>query len=200
MTQVLRHQAASLGITIRPDGFCRVSEVLACSTIRNTGATMEDLTHATQSNEKKRFDMMQEAGEWFIRAAQGHSMKVVKDEELLRPLTADQPDLPRVCVHGTYQRHLSSIMQKGLLAGGGMSARNHVHFAPYEPGDGRVISGMRGSCDIAIYLDLRRAIIGGIPFYLSANEVVLTPGINGVVPKDFFEGVKDLQAGRWIWP
>ena len=45
--------------------------------------------------------------------------------------------------------------RNGLIAGGGISNRNHVHFAPYEPHDGRVISGMRRlSCDeIALFAD-----------------------------------------------
>lgn len=80
--------------------------------------------------------------------------------------------------------------RQGLIAGGGVSQRNHVHFAPYEPKDGRVISGMRclatcGAlrraptlrlqlrglrgdwirvefrCQVAIYIDLPGAIQAG---------------------------------------
>lgn len=198
MTKILRHSAASFGISVRPDGFCRVEDVLGASTLRNLGATQQDLMQAVQNCEKKRFDLSQESGDLLIRASQGHSMKVVSDEQLLTPLNAQQPDLPCVCVHGTYRKHLQSILQQGLLAGGGTSARNHVHFAPYEPGSSRVISGMRASCDIAIYLDLRRAILAGIPFYRSTNQVLLTPGLNKVVPPNYFQGVKDLHSGQWI--
>ena len=35
------------------------------------------------------------------------------------------------------------LSRSGLIAGGGVSERNHIHFAPFEPHDGRVISGMR---------------------------------------------------------
>ena len=88
------------------------------------------------------------------------------DDSLLKRLMADDPALPKarpcmrasrpqVCVHGTYKRCKESIercvngkcfgsaFRQGLIAGGGVSQRNHVHFAPYEPRDGRVISGMR---------------------------------------------------------
>ncbi|CAK8991910.1 Pentatricopeptide repeat-containing protein At1g74850 [Durusdinium trenchii] len=87
--------------------------------------------------------------------------------------------------HGTYRRHFDSIRRVGLLAGGGQGQgfRNHVHFSPCEPGDKRVISGMRSDaqhcvftvlvssrgydCEIAIWIDLKRAIADNVPFYMS---------------------------------
>ena len=50
--------------------------------------------------------MMEESGALLIRAVQGHSVKLVQEDELLDILTADQVDLPEQCVHGTYYRHL----------------------------------------------------------------------------------------------
>uniref|UniRef100_A0A7S4PSX8 2'-phosphotransferase n=1 Tax=Alexandrium monilatum TaxID=311494 RepID=A0A7S4PSX8_9DINO len=198
MTTILRHTAASLGLCIRPDGFCFVSELLQVGDFRTLDCTAEDIRDAVRNSDKKRFDLLDEGGELLVRATQGHSMKVVSDDSLLRRLSASDRDLPRVCVHGTYKRHLQSILQKGLLAGGGMSNRNHVHFAPFEPGDGRVISGMRTSCEVAIYVDLRRALGDGVPFFLSSNQVVLSPGLRGVVPSSYIKGVKDVWSGRWI--
>merc|ERR1712118_628965 len=124
-----------------------------------------------------------EGGVQLIRASQGHSIKAVEDEHLLQKLFETDTDLPHVCVHGTYLRYLQSIQQWGLVAGGlhqgkKWTERNHVHFAPSKPSDGRVISGMRQDCEVAIYLKLREAIRDGIPFYRSANQVILTPGIN----------------------
>merc|ERR1719356_1322230 len=141
---------------------------------------------------------MEASGEYYIRAVQGHSMKAVDDESLLTRLSPHDTKLPVVCVHGTYRRHLPSILQRGLLPGGGTSDRNHVHFAPFEPGDGRVISGMRSSCEIAIYLDLRAALVGGVPFFLSNNQVILSPGLRGVVPRDYISKVRDLQSGQLL--
>lgn len=198
MTTVLRHTAASLGLFIRPDGFCYVSELLEVAAIRSLDATEEDIREAVLSSDKKRFDLLDEAGELLVRATQGHSMKVISDDNLLRRLQVTDRDLPQFCVHGTYRRHLQSILQKGLLAGGGVSNRNHVHFAPFEPGDGRVISGMRTNCEVAIYVDLRRAIGDGVPFFLSTNQVVLSPGLRGAVPSRYIKGVKDVRRGEWL--
>ena len=73
-------------------------------------------------------------GEFMVRAAQGHSMTNVEDERLLESLI-ELSLLPEVCVHGTYTSNVSSILQRGLLAGGlcGASQRKHVHFALLEP-------------------------------------------------------------------
>lgn len=191
---ILRHSATSLGLFVREDGYCRAAEVLDSPPLRRLGASLEETLQAVRNNEKRRFEMREEAGEWLIRAVQGHSMRAVEDDSLLTRLSPHDRNLPTVCVHGTYRRHLSSILQNGLLPGGGASDRKHVHFAPFEPGDGRVISGMRSNCEIAIYLDLRAAILAGVPFFLSANQVILSPGLGGAVPKEFISRVRDLQS------
>lgn len=54
-------------------------------------------------------------------------------------------------------------------------------------GGGNVISGMRNSADVVIEVDVVRAMTDGIPFYISANGVVLTPGnAEGAVPPEYF--------------
>eukprot|EP00933_Yihiella_yeosuensis_P024682 TRINITY_DN19132_c0_g1_i2.p1 TRINITY_DN19132_c0_g1~~TRINITY_DN19132_c0_g1_i2.p1 ORF type:complete len:393 (+),score=79.87 TRINITY_DN19132_c0_g1_i2:73-1179(+) len=198
MAFVLRHNAVSLGLVIRPDGFCKAADMLALQNFKTIGCTMDDLQSAVNTNDKKRFEILEEDGEVFVRAVQGHSMKVVSDDSLLQRLSLADATLPKVCVHGTYRRCLDSIRQKGLLAGGGKSKRNHIHFAPYEPGDGRVISGMRYDCEIAIYLDLKKALQAQIPFFRSTNEVLLSPGIDGVIAADYIEKIKDLKSGQFL--
>merc|ERR1711904_166474 len=130
-------------------------------------------------------------GQLLIRAVQGHSMKIVAGGELCELLSIES-DLPDVCVHGTYRRHIASIEERGLIPGGGISDRNHVHFASYEPGDGRIISGMRSDCEVVIYIDLHRALQDGVPFFRSANGVILTPGLEGAVSQEYFQCVRYL--------
>lgn len=194
LARILRHTAQSLGLQIRADGFCLLQDILALNEFTTMGATAEDVQVAVQSNDKKRFETKMEADKVLIRAVQGHSMKTVDDDSLLKRLNADDPNLPKVCVHGTYRRNVDSIQRNGLLVGGGVSQRNHVHFAPYEPHDGRVISGMRYNCEVAIYIDLPTAIREGVPFFQSANEVILSPGINGTVPAKYISKVRDLSS------
>ena len=201
LASILRHKACELGVSIRPDGFCSLQEVLDCSWILELGASRHEILACAKSNDKKRFETRDIDGVLHIRACQGHSMKVVQDEQLLRKLHASDADLPGCCVHGTYMRHFASIIDKGLIAGGssGSNFRNHVHFAPFAPGDKRVISGMRASCEIAIWVNIREALEEGLPFFMSNNQVILSPGGDGVVGTHLFEAVRDVRSGACLW-
>jgi len=198
LTQILRHTAVELGLAIRPDGFVRVPEVLAFKSFQKLCVTVEDIERCVAESDKQRFELADVEGERMVRAVQGHSMKEVRDEEIMRRMTANDTDLPSECVHGTYKRHVPSFLENGLIAGGklGSDFRNHVHFAPCAPGHGRVISGMRYDCEVAVWLDLRGALRAGVPFFMAKNQVILSPGIDGVVPAEFIDRVCVIKTGE----
>jgi len=197
LTNVLRHDAVRLHLAIRSDGFVEVTDVLACEPVAQLACTQAELEEVVRSNDKQRFTLQTIGGRVYIRAAQGHSMAEVKDHLLLERLQPCPGTPLPVAVHGTYASCWDGIRAVGLRAGGlqGDSARNHVHFAKGLPEDDDVISGMRRSCEIAIYLDVRRALDHGMLLYRSANDVILTPGFNGIVSRDFFQKVLDLRSG-----
>lgn len=72
--------------------------------------------------------------------------------------------------------------------------RNHVHFAVGMPGNEEVISGMRGTCQVFIEIDMARAMKDGIVFYLSKNKVILTSGIEGLVPCKYLKRAIDKSG------
>lgn len=140
---------------------------------------------------------------WKIRANQGHSLKIVEDEGLLEPITlADADKIPETAVHGTTHSAWPSIVASGGLKTMG---RNHVHFAAGLPAgftslasaegdaiEAPVISGMRSTSTILVYLDLRKALEAGLKFARSQNGVILTEGNEeGLVPSSFFRRVED---------
>jgi 2'-phosphotransferase len=67
--------------------------------------------------------------------------------------------------------------------------RNHIHLAAGYKED--VLSGMRANCDLIIEIDLKTAMHDGIAFFLSENNVILTKGINGILPTKYFKRVTD---------
>lgn len=141
------------------------------------------------------------AKDWLIRANQGHSLKV-EAEGLLQPIVSDS--LPEQAVHGTTHAAWPLIVASGGLKPMG---RNHVHFASglpagfsslseFDPDKESVqvpvISGMRKSSTVLIFLDMRRAIDAGITFWRSDNGVFLTEGNEeGIVPLELFRRVED---------
>jgi len=195
MTQVLRHSAVKCGIHIRPDGYMTVEDLLKAKDVRKLSASLEDVQRIVKESDKQRFSIALLDDVWWVRANQGHSMGNVIQNDLIFEQLALGSDLPTVCVHGTYLKHWPSIKQKGLLTSG----RNHVHFAPRVPGDSTVISGMRTTSEVAIYLDIARALNAGLALYRSANDVILSPGFAGVVPTEFFEKVVRIKDGSVIW-
>lgn len=208
LSMLLRHKALELGVAIRPDGYCLVDDVLSVPSMKSLQATKADIEDITNTNDKKRFQLSTVDGQLMVRAVQGHSMKVVEDEKLLVRISPQSQQLPSKCVHGTYSRNWVSIQHQGLIAGGGENNswgkkqgmvtlnRNHIHFAPFDYTDKRVISGMRPNCDVAIYLDLPLALSAGIAFFTAENEVILTPGESGVIHPKYFKTVKNILTGE----
>ncbi|XP_066505601.1 tRNA 2'-phosphotransferase 1 [Hoplias malabaricus] len=170
MSYALRHGAAKMGLHMSSDGFMFVDELLAHQQF--SSFSLEDLERVVATNDKQRFKLQQhpETGRLQIRANQGHSVQV-EDLEL-RAVELDSPDCPKEAVHGSYMKHWASIRSRGLSR----MSRTHIHLAPGLPGEGQVISGMRQSCDLAVYIDVPKALSDGIKFYWSENRVLLTTG------------------------
>ncbi|OEH78799.1 phosphotransferase tpt1 [Cyclospora cayetanensis] len=65
---------------------------------------------------------------------------------------------------------------------GGGGRQTSVDFATGFPGDASVLSGMRRNSEVAVYIDVKRAMQAGVVFFRSANGVVLTEGLEGKIP------------------
>lgn len=80
-------------------------------------------------------------------------LQTVVDPDLVPILNASE--IPTI-IHGTYFKNWSKIKAEGLSR----MNRLHIHFSPGEPGDSQVISGMRSSCELYIYIDTEKAVRG----------------------------------------
>jgi 2'-phosphotransferase len=188
MTKILRHEAEKLKLNVRGDGYVPVNELLKLKIKAFTGLPLcshnvADVKEAVKNDNKQRFSLLEENGQLLIRANQGHSIKVVDSEKLLKPILSAN-EVP-VCVHGTYRKNLESIRRTGLKR----MRRLHIHFATGLPHDG-VISGMRSNCEIMIFLDVQKSLEDGMKLYLSDNNVLLTEGLNGIVPPSYFAKIE----------
>jgi len=193
LSKVLRHQAVNQGLNVRPDGYVKVEEILGLQQFKQYN--LEDLQQVTVNNDKQRFKLLEEDGKYFIRANQGHSMPGVVDPTLLLN-SVTSPDEIRTCIHGTNWKAWESIKTEGLSR----MKRNHIHFACGKP-DKNVISGMRYSSKVHIYIDTVAALEAGIDFFISDNGVILSPGVKetGILPAKYFSKVVEAETGSIIY-
>ncbi|XP_053361686.1 tRNA 2'-phosphotransferase 1 [Clarias gariepinus] len=188
LSYALRHGAAKMGLNMGSDGFVFVDELLAHGQFRSFA--LEDVERVATTNDKQRFKLQNhpESGRLQIRANQGHTVQV-EDLELTA-VVPDAPDCPREAVHGSYMKYWPSIRSQGLHR----MKRTHIHLAPGLPGEGQVISGMRHNCDLAVYINVPKALADGIQFYWSENKVLLTPGdTDGVLSPRYFLRAQRLK-------
>ena len=190
LSYALRHGAEKLKLNMTTDGFVAVSELLEKKAFR--GSSLEDFQGIVANCPKQRFGIKQEAGRWFIRANQGHSIKRVENAELLIPIKSPREIPDGICIHGTYRSCLRQIEAQGLSR----MKRNHIHFTPRLVTDPtRPHSGFRASCDTLIYLNVDAVLAAGIKLYISSNGVILSPGNkDGFIPPQFFSKIVDRRT------
>lgn len=99
LSLVLRHQPETIGITLDPNGWTDVQELLAKMNTRHYRITQEQLQEVVDTNDKKRFAFNDDGTQ--IRASQGHSVEVSLG---LPPATP-----PEYLYHGTVAKFLLSI-------------------------------------------------------------------------------------------
>ena len=198
MTWVLRHGATEVGLAMDDAGFVALEDLLQIPQLKSSRVTVDMAKDIVATCPKQRFKLEErDDGKLYIRASQGHTIKQLDDKALLKPvLSAAQ--FPHV-MHGTYYTAWEKI-----LASGGLSkmTRNHIHFAPAMPGIDGVISGMRGSCQLLVFVDLASMLSDGIPVYESDNGVILTAGVGdtGMLPLKYITRVQDRKNGKVVWP
>lgn len=178
LSHTLRHNAHKEGLKIRYDGFINIDELL--HTQKFEKYTYQDIVYVVSNCKKQRFAISNDGK--FIRANQGHSINV--PELQLECITLE--NVPKQVIHGTYTQYLDSIIQNGLSR----MKRQHIHFTTDLPGKNQVISGMRSSCNVLIYLDIKKALHAGYKFYKSDNGVILSPGNeHGIIESQYFEKI-----------
>jgi len=188
--------------------------------------SIDDIIRVVENNDKQRFHMCKKIVNWkdekkrlysfvtsqrrkeeqqqqgignnyevlCIRANQGHSITGLNFEELLTPILPNELAALHTIIHGTYKDVWEEhIRHEGLHR----MKRNHIHFAPGLPGStNEVISGMRKSCEIFIYINGKACADDGVKFYRSSNGVLLTPGAteDGTLPIIYFKSVVDAKT------
>jgi 2'-phosphotransferase len=202
LSWALRHKAVELGFHMTSDGYVAVDEILNSNHSKFRGYTVTDIREVVETSDKQRYKLDERPASQFghgtegtvlcIRANQGHSIAHVDPNLLLERLSTEELARIPMIVHGTYKEAWSSIQTQGLKR----MTRNHIHFASGLPKDDGVISGMRKSCEVFVYIDAKKCANDSVTFYRSDNGVLLTAGVNdeGILPVNYFSHVTDTSG------
>ena len=167
LSYVLRHSPESIGITLDPNGWVLVSELLTKLGTHGMNIDRVTLERVVAENDKKRFTF--DEGHDRIRAAQGHSIDI--------DLKLSPVDPPAVLYHGTAERFWTSIDEKGLIK----QNRQYVHLSSDERTAVKV--GQRHGKPIVLRIDTQKMVADGLVFFKSDNNVWLTDS----VPRQYIE-------------
>lgn len=155
---VLRHKPDAIGLTLDPQGWAHIDELIAKGNAAGTQFDRDDLLLVVERSDKQRFSISTD--NLRIRAAQGHSVNI----EL--GLVPQEP--PAVLYHGTATRFIESILAAGLLP----QSRQQVHLSADEA-TARLV-GQRHGKPVIFEVDTSRMRAQGFKFYRADNGVWLT--------------------------
>ncbi|SCU91404.1 LAFA_0F03554g1_1 [Lachancea sp. 'fantastica'] len=184
LAYLLRHGAVKEGLPIDNNGYVSIDLLLRHNRLKSLHCTLQDVERVVANNAKKRFHIQAfQDGQTAICATQGHSLaQVTPSDEFLHKVCV-QTELPSKLVHGTSFSSLKLILQSGFLK---KMRRNHIHLAAGVTGsDDNVVSGMRVSSNVFIYLKVKE-LCERLQVFRSLNNVYLTPED---IPIDLFQCV-----------
>ena len=156
LSWLLRHGIVKEHMTMTDTGYVLIADILAKTTFR--GYTTDHIIQVVNNNDKQRFNIKDDI---YIRARQGHSEEVgaLLDDEKMLPIITEPLE---ICYHGTTRKAMKNIAQSGLKS----MDRKHIHLATS-------LDRIRQTSKVAIKINMELAMVNGIKFYRSDNDVIL---------------------------
>lgn len=158
LSLILRHKPESIGVSMSPDGWVKINELIEAAQKHKINLTKELIDEVITTNDKQRFTYSSDGES--IRANQGHSIHIQLELQPIKP--------PDTLYHGTAVRFMEEIRKKGLLK----MNRQHVHLSHLKTTAYDV--GKRHGKPIILIIDAQTMSQDGYEFYVSKNGVWLT--------------------------
>ncbi|WP_371199263.1 RNA 2'-phosphotransferase [Flammeovirga sp. OC4] len=158
LSLVLRHKPQTIAITLDENGWTDVEILMKQLEAYQHPITLQELEFLVENNNKKRFSFNED--KTMIRANQGHSVNVDLN---LQPITP-----PSILYHGTAEKFLKSIREKGLIK----KNRHHVHLSA-DIETARSV-GQRHGKVVIFEVNTQKMLEEGVLFFKSENNVWLT--------------------------
>ncbi|WP_159023131.1 RNA 2'-phosphotransferase [Formosa sp. L2A11] len=167
LSLVLRHKPETIGIKLDQNGWIEINELINKSSKYGVNFDRDTLNHIVATNSKKRFAFNDKQDK--IRASQGHSIAIQLGYKNQKP--------PEILFHGTAEKSLQSILEKGLKK----QDRQHVHLSSNIETATKV--GQRHGKPYVFLVLAEQMYKDNFEFFLSENGVWLTNN----VPKKYLK-------------
>jgi putative RNA 2'-phosphotransferase len=164
LSLVLRHDPASVGITLTEAGWALVTVTLQALNLKK-----EELDEIVAENNKNHFEYSENG--YYIRARQGHSVNV--------DLGYPEAEPPDVLYHGTSKHNLPVIEVQGLKK----MQRHHVHMSP-DVATAEMVAKRRPAPRVLV-MDSKAMVADETKFYLTGNGVWLTDYVDPKYIKEY---------------
>jgi putative RNA 2'-phosphotransferase len=161
LSYVLRHRPDAIGIALDRAGWVVVDELLAALARHGTALDRAALEAIVDGSDKRRFALSPDGAR--IRAQQGHSVPVELGHAPAAP--------PATLYHGTVERFLPSIRERGLVRG----KRHHVHLSATPETAAQV--GARRGRPVILEIEAAAMAADGHRFWITPNQVWLTTAV-----------------------
>jgi 2'-phosphotransferase len=187
LSKVLKHDALKLGIHMRRDGYVYIEDLLKLNIFKNSidNKTINEVV----VNNKERFEIKVIDELYYLRCRDGHSIKDVIDDDLLyTKLNIKNIPTDLIVYHITYTSCIDNIISSEGL---NKMKRNHIYM--YKDIK-NIKNGSRKIHDVIITVDIIKAMMEGIVFYISSSNVVVTKGDKfGYLSKEYFVDIEYLK-------
>jgi 2'-phosphotransferase len=209
MNVFLRLDALKCGLDMTIDGYVLLDAMLAHPRFRQVKKA--PVAMICLENEKNRFSLVYgKDGRMYIRANHAHSFPEI--DVNLTPIAIGDP--VRYAVHGTNLKHWPSIHRDGLnrmarrfvvmkhhpaAAAATAAAADEGEDVPPLPLDAAALEasadfGLRRHSTCFICVNVQALLREGVPVYVNANRAIVSPGLDGVIPRRFFAGAVDIDG------
>ena len=157
ISKILRHKPEVIGVELNQYGWCNVNELIDGIKKNGKYIDFDILNQIVEEDLKQRYSFSSDAR--MIRANQGHSVPV--------NLELNEVEPPDILYHGTVERFVNLIFEKGLIKG----HRQYVHLSN-DIETARNVASRRGD---PVLLNIKAKLMhkDGFTFYRSDNGVWL---------------------------
>jgi len=167
LSLILRHKPEKFGLEMDRHGWVSTDELLRAANKAGKQIDQSLLERIVPENDKQRFAFNEDKSK--IRAVQGHSRYIDLGLNPRKP--------PQHLYHGTVERFIPAIKEKGLIKGG----RQYVHLSP-DTKTATAVGSRRGQ-PVILTIESGKMYRDGYKFFLAENGVWLAE----YVPPQYIE-------------